>query len=191
MNRLLKLLSLLVIYNCSFLKAAADHCGHTLLHSAASLGHTEIVHDLLDAGACPNQIDSLGETPLFGAVNCGNVEIIRELLAAGARTDIINKTGKTVHSIALKWGNRNVVRLIYSWDLFIKSLKTIFCRSILACYYQRCGINSFAHNVPQNILKKIILLLFPTRDCVYSKPDIVKVIFVANGEQQASWCPIS
>jgi len=62
--------------------------GGTPLTMAASIGTTEIVQLLLDAGADPNTSDR-SETPLIAAAASGNLPVVKQLIAAGARIDAL------------------------------------------------------------------------------------------------------
>lgn len=61
----------------------------TLLGFACSIGHLEIVVDLIKAGADVNTIDQKN-TPLTIACNCGYLQIVKELIKAGADVNLQN-----------------------------------------------------------------------------------------------------
>ena len=56
--------------------------GITPLFAVAQEGHTEIVTQLLAAGADVNQANTNGATPLYKAAQEGHIEIVAQLLAA-------------------------------------------------------------------------------------------------------------
>jgi hypothetical protein len=74
----------------------------TLLHSAAGLGHDEIVRMLLDRGALADTQDDGGFTALHIAAWNGCLTTVRLLLEAGARMDIEDWWGDTPASLARK-----------------------------------------------------------------------------------------
>jgi ankyrin repeat protein len=72
----------------------------TPLHSAAAARHTEIVRDLLAAGADPALRQAGGWTPLHSAAHTGDVATVDLLLAAGADPDAVDDNGTSVRSMA-------------------------------------------------------------------------------------------
>lgn len=62
----------------------SDYDGRTPLHIAASEGHTDTVHYLLDWGAPVHLRDRYGHAPLDDAVRFDKIEVIKLLTAAGA-----------------------------------------------------------------------------------------------------------
>jgi ankyrin repeat protein len=74
----------------------------TLLHSAAGLGHDEIVRMLLDRGALADTQDDGGFTALHIAAWNGCLTTVRLLLEAGARMDIEDWWGDTPASLGRK-----------------------------------------------------------------------------------------
>lgn len=60
----------------------------TALHTASSMGHTDMVHLLLNHGANVNLGDCYGCTPLHRACECGHSDIVELLLKAGADPSI-------------------------------------------------------------------------------------------------------
>ncbi len=61
-----------------------DQAGRTLLHLAASLGHSEMIRFLVHEGLDVNVRDRRGNTPLHYAAYYGRVTAIQTLLALGA-----------------------------------------------------------------------------------------------------------
>lgn len=55
--------------------------GWTPIHIAASLGHLNVVQELIKCNANPNICDSAGATPLFIAAQLGNTRIVKFLLS--------------------------------------------------------------------------------------------------------------
>ena len=54
------------------------------IHLAASLGHLDVVEELIRAGSTLDDVDRFNRSPLMWAVACGYVEIVKLLLQAGA-----------------------------------------------------------------------------------------------------------
>lgn len=69
------------------------------LHKAASTGQKEIVRQLLDAGANPNDKDFEGNTPLMHSKKINSQEIMALLLQYGADRRLRNNRGQTVDDI--------------------------------------------------------------------------------------------
>lgn len=82
-------------------KGDSVHLSSTAIHKAALLGHEEILHALLDAGADKNVLDGDGATPLHYAVKNGHLMRLQILLAAGAKTEIHDNEGWTPLHYAL------------------------------------------------------------------------------------------
>lgn len=80
--------------------------GWSLLHLAASQGHTDVARLLLERGAKPNREYHL-KTPLQTAVRHGHVGVVRVLLEHGADVSDVALLG-----IAVESGNSDVVRLL-------------------------------------------------------------------------------
>eukprot|EP00658_Telonema_sp_P-2_P076721 TRINITY_DN6775_c0_g1_i1.p2 TRINITY_DN6775_c0_g1~~TRINITY_DN6775_c0_g1_i1.p2 ORF type:complete len:105 (+),score=34.15 TRINITY_DN6775_c0_g1_i1:197-511(+) len=60
---------------------------YTPLSFAAQNGHTEVVRELLGAGAEVDKAAENGATPLSFAAQNGHTEVVKELLGAGAEVD--------------------------------------------------------------------------------------------------------
>lgn len=63
--------------------------GHTKLHDAARLGHTDDVRVLLEEGASCGVRDVFGETPLHYAAENGHYEAVKLLVASGADMNVL------------------------------------------------------------------------------------------------------
>jgi uncharacterized protein len=83
--------------------------GLTPIELASSLGLTEIVRILLDAGANPN----CGfQYPLDIAASEGHVEVVRELINAGADVSVALEDNDSILINASTFGHYEVVRLL-------------------------------------------------------------------------------
>lgn len=90
----------------------------TALIAAAHLGHYEVVHRLIEAGAPLDHVNNLGWTALMEAVVLGDggpdhVETVRLLVEAGADVGIPDRDGVTprAHAIARNYGD--IAKLIW------------------------------------------------------------------------------
>jgi ankyrin repeat protein len=85
----------------------------TPLHSAACHpGTIDAVSVLIDAGANPNQEDTLGNTPGHFAASSGQVENLKLLLAHGLRVNRRNNEGETMLLLAAGRGHVDFVRVL-------------------------------------------------------------------------------
>lgn len=82
--------------------------GSTALMDAASSGATEIVADLLAAGAKPDVVSKDGQTALIMAVGRGDDAVASLLLKAGADPDIADKLGFSARKYATLFHNPKV-----------------------------------------------------------------------------------
>ncbi|KAJ9438284.1 Ankyrin repeat [Diplonema papillatum] len=62
--------------------------GSTALHLASWNGHSEVVKELIAAGAKVDVQDNDGSTALHLASENGRSEVVKELIAAGAKVDV-------------------------------------------------------------------------------------------------------
>ncbi|XP_069813793.1 oxysterol-binding protein-related protein 1 isoform X2 [Dendropsophus ebraccatus] len=77
-----------------------SNMGWTPLHLACYFGHTEVVDDLLKAGADINVLNDMGDTPLHRAAFTGRKELVMLLLESNADTTVINGEGQTAADVA-------------------------------------------------------------------------------------------
>ncbi|KAF4368205.1 hypothetical protein F8388_022838 [Cannabis sativa] len=70
--------------------------GCTPLHRAASTGNSELCELLIEEGADIDAVDRSGQTPLMNAVICDNKEVSLLLVRHGADVDVEDKEGYTV-----------------------------------------------------------------------------------------------
>jgi hypothetical protein len=82
------------------------------LFIAASNGHLEVVHALLEAKAKVDQADNDGWTPLFMAAQKGHLEVVRALLEANAEVDKADNDGVTSLFMAAQNGHLEVVHAL-------------------------------------------------------------------------------
>ncbi|XP_059914333.1 oxysterol-binding protein-related protein 1-like isoform X3 [Gadus macrocephalus] len=81
-------------FNLNCRSRSDARAGWTPLHLSSHFGHTDVVEDLLKAGAHVNLQDDLGDTPLHKAASSGRKEIVLTLLRYDACASIINGTAQ-------------------------------------------------------------------------------------------------
>ncbi|MFN0192752.1 MAG: ankyrin repeat domain-containing protein [Aestuariivirga sp.] len=89
----------------------------TALIAAAHLGHDEVVHVLIKAGAPLDHVNNLGWTALIEAVVLGDggkrhTETVRALVEAGADTSIADRSSQTPLDLARARGYAGMVKLL-------------------------------------------------------------------------------
>jgi ankyrin repeat protein len=73
---------------------------------------SDLVWDLLNAGAEVNLKDNVGNTPLMQVATLNNLEALKTLLDAGADVNFKNKQGRTALLLAASEGLVNNVRAL-------------------------------------------------------------------------------
>ncbi|XP_078082760.1 histone-lysine N-methyltransferase EHMT1-like isoform X6 [Mustelus asterias] len=89
----------------------------TPLHAAAEIGHVEICHMLVQAGANLDTCDDDQRTPLMEAAENNQLETVKYLLKAGALADHKDVEGSTCLHLAAKKGHYDVVVHLLSTGL--------------------------------------------------------------------------
>uniref|UniRef100_UPI00398F0EBA histone-lysine N-methyltransferase EHMT1-like isoform X2 n=1 Tax=Pristiophorus japonicus TaxID=55135 RepID=UPI00398F0EBA len=89
----------------------------TPLHAAAEIGHVEICHMLVQAGANLDTCDDDQRTPLMEAAENNQLETVKYLLKAGAQGDHKDVEGSTCLHLAAKKGHYDVVVHLLSTGL--------------------------------------------------------------------------
>ncbi|XP_048469758.1 histone-lysine N-methyltransferase EHMT1 isoform X3 [Rhincodon typus] len=89
----------------------------TPLHAAAEIGHVEICHMLVQAGANLDTCDDDQRTPLMEAAENNQLETVKYLLKAGALADHKDVEGSTCLHLAAKKGHYDVVVYLLSTGL--------------------------------------------------------------------------
>ena len=84
----------------------------SLLHIAATYGHTEIACLLVDKGAAVDARSTEGKTPLCFAVTGGNVAVAAALLEKGADPNARDASGYTPFHLACAEGHLELVELL-------------------------------------------------------------------------------
>lgn len=100
------------------LSMTVDMANTTALHTAATQGHKEVVHFLLELeGSLATIARSNGKTALHSAARNGHLEIVQALLSKepglATRTD---KKGQTALQMAVKGQNLEVVEVLVMAD---------------------------------------------------------------------------
>ncbi|MBF6239493.1 ankyrin repeat domain-containing protein [Nocardia otitidiscaviarum] len=93
---------------------ARDTGGRTPLRYAAVDQKSDLVRELLAAGANPNDRDFKGFTPLHLAAQYDDLDVLRALLDAGADVNAVNDIGDTPLLVAVgaPWSSPEALRLL-------------------------------------------------------------------------------
>ena len=83
-----------------------------ILHDAIWRGKTDIVQQLVDAGANVNAVDSDGDPLLHEAIWRGHTEIVRIMVAAGADVRATRPNGDTLIGEAIFRGHEEIVQIL-------------------------------------------------------------------------------
>ncbi|XP_063000842.1 histone-lysine N-methyltransferase EHMT1 isoform X5 [Elgaria multicarinata webbii] len=86
----------------------------TPLHAAAELGHVDICHMLIQAGANIDNCSQDQRTPLMEAAENNHLETVKYLIKAGALVDPKDAEGSTCLHLAAKKGHYEVVQYLLS-----------------------------------------------------------------------------
>ncbi|KAL8726116.1 MAG: hypothetical protein Q9166_006908 [cf. Caloplaca sp. 2 TL-2023] len=101
---------------------AVDHLGSTALISAATWDRSEIVEQLLVAGANPTLQDQDGGTALRRAIDLGNTAVVNILLEHDTVDDSIrDNTGRTLLHGAAATGRADVAKILIEQGLSINA----------------------------------------------------------------------
>lgn len=100
---------------------AAQADGTTALHWAAYHDQTDIVTQLLEAGAKADEENRYGITPLLLACQNGSEDIVRTLLNAGADANAIQRGGEEALMIASRTGKPGAVKALLEKGARIES----------------------------------------------------------------------
>lgn len=104
------LLNMVIKSEPNFDVNAKDEDERTLLHWAASGGHSEIVDLLLNTyHADPNSVDDEGWTPLLSACATGRLSIVKSLLKSGAHLNTTSSQGVSCLAYAASKAHEDVV----------------------------------------------------------------------------------
>ncbi|XP_049620159.1 histone-lysine N-methyltransferase EHMT1a isoform X3 [Syngnathus scovelli] len=95
----------------------------TPLHAAATEGHEEICHMLIQAGANLEMLDEAQRTPLMAACENNHLETVKYLIRAGASINHKDVMGLTCLHLASKLGHYGIVQ-----HLLTRSSKCINCQ---------------------------------------------------------------
>ena len=85
--------------------------GRTILHAAATAGHTKAIEALVKLGASISVRDERGRTPLHEAAGGGHVTAVSTLLAAGASLSARNEDRETPLHKAAAYGHPEAIRI--------------------------------------------------------------------------------
>ncbi|MDQ2760980.1 MAG: ankyrin repeat domain-containing protein [Actinomycetota bacterium] len=88
--------------------------GVTALISAAGVGATDLLDDLIARGADLGQTADLGRTAVMAAASRGESTTLRHLLDAGARVGTVDERGDTALTLAAHFGHPDAVRALLS-----------------------------------------------------------------------------
>ena len=91
-----------------------EHKLVTALHLAASLGHTEIIKNLVAHDAKVNAVVDIEITPLHLAAYEGQLEAVNALIELGADVNAKDKNGETALHLAKRGGFPEIVEVLIS-----------------------------------------------------------------------------
>jgi ankyrin repeat protein len=94
------------------LLSKTDSHGWTALHWASSNGHSQLVANLIEAGADINAVDKALWTPLFWAVVRGHISVVRLLLDRGSTPFDSDSTGFTAVHWAILAGDSDMTSVL-------------------------------------------------------------------------------
>ncbi|KAM8933634.1 histone-lysine N-methyltransferase EHMT1 [Pelodytes ibericus] len=89
-----------------------QHGRRTPLHAAAEMGHTNICHMLVQAGANLDNCSDDHRTPLMDAAENNHLETVKYLVRAGALLDPKDSEGSTCLHLAAKKGHFELVKYL-------------------------------------------------------------------------------
>ncbi|XP_040297997.1 histone-lysine N-methyltransferase EHMT1 isoform X6 [Bufo bufo] len=93
-----------------------QHGRRTPLHAAAEMGHTDICHLLVQAGANLDNCSEDQRTPLMDAAENNHLETAKYLVKAGALLDPKDAEGSTGLHLAAKKGHYDMVKYLLTSD---------------------------------------------------------------------------
>ncbi|XP_044161792.1 histone-lysine N-methyltransferase EHMT1 isoform X6 [Bufo gargarizans] len=93
-----------------------QHGKRTPLHAAAEMGHTDICHLLVQAGANLDNCSEDQRTPLMDAAENNHLETAKYLVKAGALLDPKDAEGSTGLHLAAKKGHYDMVKYLLTSD---------------------------------------------------------------------------
>ena len=108
-NNWLKVVKYLLQQGCP-VNARGDF-GTTALHQACSMGHYQVVDELLNYKSDLNLQCSNGNTPLHYAIHSKNIECVQLLLLHGAEKNVPNLMGHSPIDLAFKINDQDVENL--------------------------------------------------------------------------------
>ncbi|OPZ84242.1 MAG: Ankyrin repeats (3 copies) [bacterium ADurb.Bin429] len=101
------------------------------LREAAATGRLDLVRELLQHGANPNQRDRLERTPLLLASEAGSLEVASALLAAGADVNRADQWGRTPLHEAAAEGQVELVRMLIDHGAALAVQEDVLCMTPL------------------------------------------------------------
>jgi len=117
-----------------------------LLHKAAHEGNDQLIDQLLESGADPDEPDDHGETALHKAVRQGHYTTVLTLLHAGALPNLRDGLGLSpMHWVALK-GNAELVNLLYQFGADV-NIRDSFGAMTPFTYARLLGYNDLARHL--------------------------------------------
>ncbi|EHB05332.1 Ankyrin repeat and SOCS box protein 13 [Heterocephalus glaber] len=94
---------------------------HTPMHKAAYQGESLQLQQLIESGACVNQVTMDSITPLHAASLQGQAQCVQLLLAAAAQVDACNIDGSTPLCDACASGSIECVKFLLSYGVKVNS----------------------------------------------------------------------
>ena len=137
-----------------------DEQGRTILHVAATYGHTEIVKMILRHGVDIDTGDDLGNTPLHYAAQYGQVKMAGILIEEGASQSIKNDAQETPLAVALKHMHHEIIALLTPHQA---SVDYITDADGISTYVGKCLLHDDYENIEYLAIEIIPYTPYPTK----------------------------
>lgn len=122
--------------------------GGTALFVACQGGYTNIVKELLNAGANVNAVMKDRATPLFIAAQNGHRTVVLMLLAAGSNVDDARYDGATSLWIASQMGHDHIVKILLQKGAYVDAVRNDGATALFKAAHK--GHSAVVHELLKN-----------------------------------------